>query len=419
MNRSAGTLLRLSLVFATGTVLAGNGLNDIGYGSESAALAGADLAVARDTFAINTNPAGLAQIKSRTFDLLLEPYAYTGNRHRDSLGNDAAPDNTYGVAAGGGYARRLTGTNLVVGAGAFAQGGAGLVYKDFITPFSETHDEISGLAGSIKIAPALAWQVNDRWSVGAALGVLYSSSRQKVFPRTSTPQFSGYRVDGLSGVSANVKVGVQYRPAPDWVIGAAYTSKAPIRLENGSVTVNNTGSGGGFVRYRDARQTGLAFAQDLGLGVLYRVNPRWSVTAEATWVDWSSVLKSTRLRATNPDDPSAPAVFSPPEAPLNWRDHTLFSFGSIYRWSPTTELRAGYSYARDPTSRDDLTPTFAINAESTIAGGIAHELNANWLLSFTAIYQIPEEDSYDSPLTGASSERWDAGGFYFTFSRRW
>ncbi|MGQ0698407.1 MAG: OmpP1/FadL family transporter [Panacagrimonas sp.] len=414
-----GRFVALSLVLATCGVRAGNGLNDIGYGAESAALASADLGLARDTSAINTNPAGLTQIKTQMFDVLIEPYAYTGNRHTDELGNDAAPNNTFGVAAGGGYARRLAGTNVVVGLGLFAQGGAGLVYKDLITPFTETHDEISGLAGSFKVAPAIAWQLNDRWSVGGALGVLYSTSRQKFFPNTSTPEFQGFRADGLSGVSVNAKVGVQFRPSPDWVIGAAYTSKAPIRLEGGSVTVNNTGTGGGFVRYRDAEQTGLSFAQDFGVGVLYRVNPRWAVVADATWVDWSSALKSTRLRATNPDDPSAKPVFDPPAAPLNWRDHTLFSTGTIYQWTPATELRAGYSYARDPTSTEDLNLTLAINAESTITGGFAHQLSPLWLLSVSAAYQPSEKDRYENPLTGASSERWAAAALYITFSRRW
>ena len=39
---------------------ASNGLNLIGFGAESYIMGGADLAVARDTTAMNTNPAGLS-----------------------------------------------------------------------------------------------------------------------------------------------------------------------------------------------------------------------------------------------------------------------------------------------------------------------------------------------------------------------
>lgn len=407
----------LSLMLITGTAQAGNGLNDIGYGSESAALANADLALARDASAFNTNPAGLTQIKTQIVDVLLEPYAYLGNRHTDALGNDAAPDNAYGSGFGGGYARRLAGTHVVVGAGLFFQGGAGFVYKDFITPFG-TRDELSGLSGSIKIAPGLAWQVNERWSLGGVVGLLYSSSRQKFFPRTSTADFSGFRVDGLSGFSANLKVGVQYRPAPEWVLAAAYTSKAPIRLDGGTVKVNRTHSTGGYVTYHDARQSGLAFPQDFGVGARYRVSPRWSVLGEATWSDWSSALKATRLTARTPSDPAAPA-FEPLESPLQWRDHVLFSIGSLYQWSPSTELRAGLSHARNPIPNQNLNPTFALIPENAITGGVAHQWNPDWVLAITAIYQPPAKEKYNSGLTGASSERWEVTGFYITFSRRW
>lgn len=411
------SLLAVVLALAVSQVRAGNGLNDIGYGSESAGLAGADLAVARDTAATNTNPAGLTQIRGRKLDLLVEPFAYTGQRHKDRVGNDTGPDNILGVILGGGYAQRIKDTNVVVGAGLFAQGGIGFVYEDFATPLGE-RDELSGLSGSFKIAPGLAWQVNERWSIGAALGVLYSSSRQKVLPKTSTPDFSGYRVDGLRGVSVNAKVGVQYRPSPDWVLAAAYTSEAPIRLESGTVRVNNTGSGGGIVDYRSARQTGLAFGQELGVGALYRVNPRWSVVGEVNWLDWSAALRSTRLSAHDPDDPDAAPEFVV-EAPLDWRDQYLVCLGSLYQWSAATEIRAGLSYVRNPVPKSSLSPTFAAVAESSITAGFAHELNPNWTFSATGIYQPPVTVKYESPLTGSSSERWGVSGFYFTLSRRW
>lgn len=48
--------------------LATNGLSLIGFGTESVAMGGADTAVARDTTALNTNPAGLTQLSRPAFD---------------------------------------------------------------------------------------------------------------------------------------------------------------------------------------------------------------------------------------------------------------------------------------------------------------------------------------------------------------
>lgn len=414
--RAPSRLCFLVAAFIGTQALAGNGLNDIGYGSESSSMAGIDLALARDSAALNTNPAGLTQIENQVLDVLLEPYSYIGVRHKDAFGNDVAPENKEGAAAGGGYARRIPGTNLVAGVGLFFQGGAGFVYE-LDTPFG-ARDELSSLFGSLKIAPGLAWQIDERWSVGGSVGVLYSSARQKVYFETSTESFSGLRIDDLAGLSANVKLGLQYRPTPAWVLAAAYTSEGPIRLEDGTMRINNTGSTGGFLNYRDVRVRGLAFAQELGIGARYHVNPRWSVVGEINWLDWSSAMKSTTLTARNPDVRGAPPRLIV-ETPLKWRDQYVFGLGTIYQWTPATELRAGLSFGRNPVPDETLSPTFALIGDTSICAGFQHKLGPLWNLAVSAVYQPPIEQDYVDPLLGRSSERWEVTGAYITFSRRW
>src|SRR5690606_34061201 len=156
-------------------------------------------------------------------------------------------------------------------------------------------DDLSSLFGSLKIAPGVAWQASEQLSVGAALGINYSTARQKQFYETSTANWSGMRIDDLGGVSTNVKLGLQYRPSPDWVLALAYTSKAPLRLDDGEMRVNSTASSGQVVRYRDVSVKGLAFAAELGLGVRWRASERLSWTAEVNWLDWSSAMRRTTL----------------------------------------------------------------------------------------------------------------------------
>jgi len=70
--------------------VASNGLNLIGFGAESVGMGGADLAVARDTTAMNTNPAGLTQIRGHRVDLYGAATYALDVRHRDAFGNDRA-----------------------------------------------------------------------------------------------------------------------------------------------------------------------------------------------------------------------------------------------------------------------------------------------------------------------------------------
>ena len=415
----------LLIACAAGTAQAGNGLNDIGYGAESAGMAGADIALARDSAAFNTNPAGAAQIHGQVLDLLLEPYSYLETKHSDSVGNDEGPKNKYGSGAGGGYARRLKGRDVVVGLGLFVQGGAGFVYEDFSTPFGN-EDTLSGLFGAVKIAPGLAWKINEQWSVGASTGLLHSTARQKFFPSTSTPPtvtpegtipgFSGFRVDSLSGMSINIKTGFQYRPNANWVLAGVFTSKGPIRLENGEVEVKVDGLG--VVTYRDARQTGLAFAQEVSVGALYRPQSRLQLVADVTWLDWSSAMREVRLSADNPDNANADASFEV-ISPLDWDDQILLAFGANYQWSPKIELRGGVSWAENPVPASTINPTFALIGETSISAGFSYAFGTAWRLNFSGIYQPSVEMKYLSPLTGASEEKFEVMGLYLNFSRRW
>ncbi len=125
-----------------------NGINLIGYGAESTLMGGADTAVARDTSALNTNPAGLAQVKGKLMDAYGSLLRTTDLSHQDAR-NDQHADNRYVMLAGGGYAQQLENSPCTAGIGFFSQGGAGAVFKHINTPFG-TDDEMSSLFGIAK-----------------------------------------------------------------------------------------------------------------------------------------------------------------------------------------------------------------------------------------------------------------------------
>src|SRR3546814_18077136 len=82
-----------------------------------------------------------------------------------------------------------------------------------------TLEDVSLIFGSFKMAPGVGWNVTERLSLGASLGVVYSQARAKFFADTSyvdvegEEPFSGFRLDGASGWYASGKIGFQYRLA--------------------------------------------------------------------------------------------------------------------------------------------------------------------------------------------------------------
>ena len=95
--------------------IATNGLNLIGFGAESVGMGGADTAVARDTTAINTNPAGLGQLAQPAFDGYFNTAFALDLGHADPIGNDRGVDNWYVPVAGFGASYPLAGKRLIAG----------------------------------------------------------------------------------------------------------------------------------------------------------------------------------------------------------------------------------------------------------------------------------------------------------------
>jgi long-chain fatty acid transport protein len=323
-----------------------NGLNMIGFGAESVAMGGADLAVPRDTSAMNNNPAGIARIPGSALDgygAIAYPLSVA---HRDQFGNDVEVSNRRIVIGGGGYTRRLGDGPVTAGIGFFAQGGAGNVYKNVVTPFGTTY-EMSSLFRIGKVTPSVAYRVDGSLTLGASLQVVYADIRQKLFPETSffdatdpTHPFFGSEVKGMTGFGFGAKLGALYEVSDRVTLGAGYTSKMNLALRGGTVVANMSAVGLGKVTYRDARTEGMAPPQEVGLGVAVRPVRPLLVAVKVAWIDWSGALKTSTLHASNPDNSGAPSTLALPST-LNWRDQYVFAIGIAYDLTEKAILRAG------------------------------------------------------------------------------
>ncbi|KAF1698622.1 hypothetical protein CSC66_17090, partial [Pseudoxanthomonas kaohsiungensis] len=140
--------------------------------------------VSRDGNAININPAGMTQIKGTRYDGSLVPFWAFNYKHADEVNDEASMDSPLGILANQSYVTQAYHPDLRFGVGVFVSGGTGVGYKDLNTIYG-TRDEYSAVLGVTKLASAVAWQANDKLSLGLGLNLTYSSTRQKLFPNTS------------------------------------------------------------------------------------------------------------------------------------------------------------------------------------------------------------------------------------------
>lgn len=433
-RRCAGAAVFLCAAIATlatPAAEAGAGLLLTGYGAQSAAMGGVDNAVVSDTTALLHNPAGLAQLQTRALDVYIEPYYTLDNAHSDAYNAKTDIDNRFGAVSGIGYAQPFLDGRLVAGIGLFAQGGTGWVYEDLQTQFG-TRDEASSIFGVIQLTPGFAWRASDQLRFGATLGISYGQARQKLFPNTSVllsaaseggegGAFFGTRYDGGQALGFNGKLGLQYEPSERWTLSLTYASKIPLDIENGELTVNYDAIGLGRVVYRDADQSGLAFAGEVGLGAAYRLTPRWLLAAEFIWMDQSNALQTTRLVARDPDRADVPQEIVA-EQDLDVKDQTVTAIAVEHQYDEKTVWRAGYSFSKTPIARQALAPTLALVTKHLVSAGYARQLNANWSFASAIEYQLPNGERYTNPLQpfGADArESNEAVLLTLMLSRRW
>lgn len=406
-------------------LLAANVMYLTGYGTESTFMGGADVAVSRDTFAANNNPAGLAQIDGQALDINLSVFDAEGATHSDAFGSYRRhAKNQFGGYGNLGYARHVPDSPVTVGVAVVVQGGLGWIYKNMTTAFG-TRDEATSLFSVFKLVPAASWQANDRLLLGAALGLNYISGTQTLFPNTSdnsnpTSPFFGVNFKDASGYGFSAKFGLQYRPADDVVIGIDYGSKTNLPMKGGTLRVNYTSIGQGVVRYDDAQLHGMGLPEEMAVGVSFRPVKPWLISVQDKWYAWGGVLKGLTLTAKDPRSSSVPQEISQTSRVDALGQH-VYSIGTAYDCNERVTLMGGVNYGRRAIPEQNLSPTFQVIQQMHYMFGVRYKLDREWLAD-AGFERIPQQMvTYNNPALpfGQSVANHSGTVLHMTASRRW
>lgn len=402
-----------------GTSHATNGINLIGFGAESTLMAGADIAVARDTSALNTNPAGLTQIDNKHFDVYGSLLRITDLSHQDQFGNDRHASNLYTGLGGMGYAQQLTNTPCTAGLGLFAQGGSGGVFENMTTAFG-TRDEYSGLFAVAKLTAGLGCKVNDKWSVGGSFGLVYAQAEQKIFPNTSVPGFAGIDVKDATSLRTSFKLGVQYQATPKLTLAATYTGKTELPLTDGQLKLNLTNDGLGIVKYDDVSIKGLALPEEIAVGAAFQMNEKLLLSFKLNWINWSDAMRQNVLTARDPSIAGLPEINS--TSTLNWNNQLVFATGMAYQYNEKLTWYAGYNYGKNPIPKGSTNPLVAGIFDHHLTFGGSYQLNPEWTLFGGIEYDFRKKVDYTNPELpfGENAQlRNEAIWLHMMISRRW
>ncbi len=176
---------------------------------------------------------------------------------------------------------------------------------------------------TLNVNPALAWQINDKVSVGLGINWQKIDAELTQFsPTAGTTAIMkgdddswGWNAGMLVRLDDATRVGLSYRSQIKHELEGTLNLLGPIRAD---ITLPDMAS----------------------LSLFRRLNPRWDLLADLTWTGWSDFQE---LRVLNANTGATASLVTE-----NWGDVWRFSVGANWRMSDLWTLRFGVAYDQAP-----------------------------------------------------------------------
>lgn len=361
-------------MLASGAALANNGDQMVGYSAIANAVGGAVVAAPLDVTTSLTNPAGLAFLqlgeRATRFDMtvsLLNPIRSMNGVESDS--------DAYVMATGGfAFQSEMLGPDLVIGIGAYPISGGGVDFPSSAFRLGSANAAIVANRMSMRIGPAAAYKVNDRFSVGANLSLSLNQMSMKnmtlvpgVPPTVMSDNFPNDVAYGVSFV-----LGTMYRLSDRTSVGLSYTSKSyneelEWNMDDGKWRLN----------FEDP--------QAVAIGLSHRLTDRLLLSADLKWLNFSDVRDTATLYG--------PTSAQDKLIAYSWDDQTVVALGAKYDVSDRISLMAGYNYGASPISEEDINNNAGVTAivEHHLSAGVTAKVSSHSALSVSLIHGFENE----------------------------
>jgi len=399
-------------LFSAAVSFAGN-VDTFGIGSKATAMGGAYAAYADDVYATHYNPAGLTQIKSFTISAgaeYMDPYLkihnYTATDYNGGTvasNEDFTDDSDNLIVPHFGIAMPVG--KFVFGLSAYVPFGLHIKWDD--DPADNPAAYVATESYYIRevIAPTIAYKINDKWSVGAALliGKTSAGEQRRVYAPGLPNHNKLVTVEMEDNFNWSVNLGVQYKPIKQVTIGLTYRSKTDVELE-GDAEVDDWSGPGSDV---DVDGVEIDHPDQLQLGVRYQPVENFSMEIDVVYSKWSQIDSYTAEF-----DPDLMGAEDEVTYNRDWHDTTQLRIGAEWNINKMFSLRGGYFYDPSPIPDDTFDTTWPDGDRKTYSIGAGINFTDSLTLDLVVQYSIAEQkrliggesenlnDHYIDPVTG-------------------
>jgi len=385
--REAMTTATLAIAALSPVSAGAGGLLLYEFGTAEPGLAAAGYAArAQDASTAFTNPAGMTrldgtqvlaggQVMWLNTEFSIDAETSPGLGSND--GGRAFGWNGY-VPGGSAFLTHRVSPDLAVGFAVAGNFGSMLDYDDdWVGRYRVQDGDLLG----ISVMPSIAYQLNQKLSLGAGINAMYGIFDQKVAINNALPSFDDGRLeidDSTWGWGGNV--GVLYEPKPGMRLGLTYTSAIDLDFI-GRAKFSNLGP----ILTALLQSRGLLDARiDMGatvpqqvMGSYYaEISERWALMGNVGWQDWSE-FGEVEIGIANTQDPTSLS------SPLSFDDTWHVAVGAQYRMNDRWKANLGLAYDTGFQEDDEVSPLFPVNAAWRFGAGAERQASDSFKWGFT------------------------------------
>lgn len=213
----------------------------------------------------------------------------------------------------------------------------------------------------IRLGPALAIKMNERWAVGGRLFV----QRIEAIEENDISKVEG------DGTSMGAQIGLRYEVG-DIIVGAAYTTRTHTKIKGSLSNIHPVAASSLIAG--DATADILLPAR-LQAGLALRVHPNIWWEWDLDWIQWSYVDELTIVQSNG-------SIANAGKNERHNRDTLSIRTGVKWQYSPQLTLYGGLGYDPTPVAEEDVTPTASMLRKTRIAVGATQQLSGGKKIDF-------------------------------------
>lgn len=401
-------LVLSSSAFASGFAITEQSVSGLGTAFSTGS------ATAEDASAMFFNPATMTQIKGQQvvggIHVIVPSAKLTITEANSAAGPISGGNGIDGGQTGevpNLYYVNNTGNGLAFGLGINAPFG---LSTDYGTTWIGRYHAVKSDVITININPAVAYQVNDKLSVGAGVSAMYMKATlssmvngglaayQASSGLVGTPNSPGDDIfveNKADDWSYGYNLGLTYLVTDNTRVGFAYRSKVKQELEGDATTSVPTSVSILAPAFQNQGVNGtIELPASASLSVSQKVNEKLTLLADVTWTEWSSFDKLTmNYEGAGLGGNSSSTTVE------NWDDTVRYSAGAIYQYNDALKLRCGVAF--DPTPIPDAahrTPRIPGEDRIWVAVGAGYKFTEHLSGDFGYSHLFVDDSKLDQSL---------------------